>query len=66
MKKNGFSARFAVLASVAALVAGCETARSGYSRGYMNPNDDVFGKPPRTGYTQKSLALVIEIGRAHV
>ena len=59
MKMADFVARFAVCASMAALVAGCETGRHGPSRGYMNPDDDVFGKPPRTGYTQKSLALVI-------
>jgi len=58
MKMNGFAARFAVWASMAALVAGCETARPGPSRGYMDPNDDVFGKSSRMEYTQKRLALV--------
>ena len=58
MKINGFAARFAVWASMAALVAGCETARPGPSRGYMDPNDDVFGKSSRMEYTQKRLALV--------
>ena len=38
--------------------AGCETVRPGPRRGYMDPNDDVFGKTDRMEYTQKHLSIV--------
>jgi len=47
---------FAVVLALAA--TGCETARPGPRRGYMNPNDDVFGRTDRMEYTQKHLSIV--------
>lgn len=48
-----------VFAVVLALVAaGCETARPGPRRGYIDPNDDVFGRADRLEYTQKRLSIV--------
>ena len=38
-------------------VAGCAVAHPGPSRGYANPDDDVFGRASRMEYTQKSLAI---------
>ena len=47
---------FAVVLALAA--AGCDTVRPGPRRGYMNPNDDVFGRTDRLEYTQKHLSIV--------
>ena len=47
---------FAVVLALAA--AGCETVRPGPRRGYLNPDDDVFGKADRLEYTQKHRSIV--------
>ena len=47
---------FAVVFALSA--AGCDTVRPGPRRGYMNPNDDVFGRTDRMEYTQKHLSIV--------
>ena len=48
-----------LLAVVLAFVAaGCESMRPGPRRGYMDPNDDVFGRTDRMEYTQKHLSIV--------
>lgn len=44
--------------ALALVAAGCETARPGPRRGYLNPDDDVFGKPDRLEYTQKHRSIV--------
>ena len=45
----------AIFLVMAAAAAGCV---SGPSRGYVNPDDDVYGKPSEMGYTQKSRSIV--------
>ena len=54
MSTRGFSARVVVLASAAALVAGCAAPRGGYG----NPDDDFYGRPSPMEYTQKHLSIV--------
>ena len=51
---------FAVVLALA--VTGCDTVRPGPRRGYMNHDDDVFGRTDRMEYTQKhrSVADVFE------
>lgn len=44
--------------ALALVAAGCETARPGPRRGYLNPDDDVFGKADRLEYTQKHRSIV--------
>lgn len=56
MKKSVFFKGVAFL-TVAVAMTGC-AARPGPSRGYKNPDDDVFGKASRMEYTQKRLAIV--------
>jgi len=47
---------FAVVLALAA--AGCETVRPGPRRGYLDPNDDQFGRADRMEYTQKHRSIV--------
>lgn len=47
---------FAVVLALA--VAGCETARPGPRRGYLDPNEDQFGRTDRMEYTQKHRSIV--------
>ena len=54
MKTRGFAVKFVVLASAAALVAGCAARRGGYG----NPDDDVYGRSSRMESTQKHRSIV--------
>lgn len=47
---------FAVVLALAA--AGCETVRPGPRRGYLDPNEDQFGRADRMEYTQKHRSVV--------
>ena len=62
MKMNGSVAGLAVLASLMAITTGCASMPPGPPRGYMNPNDDVYGRSSRLEYTQKhrSIVLILE------
>ena len=58
MKMNGSVAGLAVLVSMMAIATGCASVQPGPSRGYVNPNDDQFGRSDRMEYTQKSRSIV--------
>lgn len=45
-------------AVVAVCAAGCESMRPGPSEGYLNKDDDVFGRAETMEYTQKSRSVV--------
>ena len=50
---------FGIAAVAAAIVvAGCSSTRPGPARGYVNPDDDAFGRSDGMEYTQKKLAMV--------
>ena len=54
MKRIEFCSAIAILM---AAMSGCAT-HPGPSRGYMDPNDDVYGRSSRMEYTQKHRSLV--------
>ncbi len=45
------------------IAAGCNAVRPGPSRGYGDPDDDVFGEPSRMEYTQKHRSISVVIGQ---
>ena len=50
--------RLLIAVLLVTVTAGCESMRSGPSEGYLNPDDDVFGRAGTIEYTQLRIAMV--------
>ena len=62
MKFTGI-AKAGCAAALVFAAGGCEAFRPGPPRGYLNPNDDIYGRASRMEYSQKHLAVVDIIGK---